>query len=273
MSVLNWFPAYLALGAFAGFFAGLLGIGGGLIMVPILAMIFSAQAEFQPALVLPIALGTSIAAINFTSLASIRTHHQHGAVLWPVVAGITPGILLGTAAGSLVAASVPVKMLGFIFTGFVCLIAAQMAFNLKPKPTRTLPGTLAIAATGFGIGAISALVAIGGGSMTVPFLTWCNVRVHNAIGTSAAVGLPIALGGTVGYIANGLATPALPAGNLGFVHLPALAGIVLASMLTAPLGARTAHRMPISLLRRLFAVMLMLMAFKMLWGLWSSPAV
>jgi len=267
--LISWFPAYLALGAFAGFFAGMLGIGGGLVMVPLLTMIFSAQTAFPTGEVLHIALGTSMAAIIFTSFASLRTHHQHGAVLWNVVSAITPGILLGTLVGALLASKVPVKALGLFFTGFVCLVAAQMAFNLKPKPSRTLPGYGGIAATGFGIGALSALVAIGGGSMTVPFLTWCNVRVQQAIGTSAAVGLPIAVGGTAGYLYNGWNVPELPVGSLGFVYLPALVGMVLASMLTARLGARIAHRLPIMTLRRLFSAVLILMAVKMLWGLFA----
>lgn len=272
MAIYPWVLFYLALGAFAGFFAGMLGIGGGLVMVPVLTMIFSAQAGFPPGEVLHMALGTSIAAIIFTSLASLRTHHQHGAVLWGVVASITPGILLGAAAGTMLASKVPVKTLGFIFTGFVCLVAVQMAFSLKPKATRALPGYFGIALAGFGIGTVSALVAIGGGSMTVPFLTWCNVRVQNAIGTSAAVGLPIALGGTAGYVFNGWSHAGLPHGSIGFVYLPALAGLVLASMLTARLGARTAHRLPIMTLKRIFSVMLVLMAFKMLWELVAGSA-
>lgn len=270
MSFLAWIPAYLALGAFAGFFAGMLGIGGGLVMVPILTMIFTAQGGVPPNEVLHMALGTSIAAIIFTAIASLRTHHQHGAVLWKVVATITPGILLGTGAGTLLASSVPTRILGFIFAGFVCVIAAQMAFNLKPKPSRTLPGSAGIILAGFGIGTVSALVAIGGGSMTVPFLTWCNVRVQNAIGTSAAVGLPIALGGTAGYIFNGWGHGGLPPGSLGFVFLPALAGLVLASMLTAPFGARTAHRLPVMTLKRIFSGILVVLAGKMLWGLLAA---
>lgn len=267
MSVVAWLPAYLALGAFAGFFAGMLGIGGGLVMVPLLTMIFAAQGGFPPAEVLHMALGTSMAAIIFSSFASLKTHHQHGAVIWRVVAGITPGILLGATVGTLLASYVPSRTLGFFFTGFVCFVAVQMSMNLKPKPTRTLPGSGWIAVTGFGIGTISALVAIGGGSLTVPFLTWCNVRVQNAIGTSAAVGMPIAIGGTAGYIFNGWGHAGLPEASLGFVYLPAVAGLVVASMLTAPFGARTAHRLPVLTLKRIFSAVLVILAFKMLWSL------
>jgi len=207
-------------------------------MVPTLTLMFAAQAAFPAGEVLHLALGTSMATILFTALASLRAHHRHGAVLWPVVAQITPGILLGTLLGTLFAASVPARPLALFFTGFVCLIALQMILDVKPKPSRELPGTGGVLAVGTGIGAISALVAIGGGSLTVPFLTWCNVRVQNAIGTSAAVGFPIALGGSLGYIVNGWEQPGLPAWSLGYIYLPAFIWLVPASMLSAPLGAR-----------------------------------
>ncbi|HNH90916.1 sulfite exporter TauE/SafE family protein, partial [Accumulibacter sp.] len=162
-----WWLAYTALGVFTGFFAGMLGIGGGLVMVPTLTLMFAAQAAFPATEVLHLALGTSMATILFTALASLRAHHRHGAVLWPVVAQITPGILLGTLLGTLFAASVPARPLALFFTGFVCLIALQMILDIKPKPSRELPGTGGVLAVGTGIGAISALVAIGGGSLTV----------------------------------------------------------------------------------------------------------
>lgn len=267
MNLLPWVFAYLALGAFAGFFAGMLGIGGGLVMVPILTMIFSAQGGFPPGEVLHMALGTSIAAIIFTSFASLRAHHRHGAVLWSVVLAITPGILLGAAIGTLFAAQVPARPLAIFFAGFVCLIALQMGLNLKPKAVRQLPGVLGMSSVGVGIGAVSALVAIGGGSLTVPFLTWCNIRVQNAIGTSAAIGMPIAIGGTAGYIFNGWGHDTLPTGSVGFVYLPGMALLVLASMVTAPFGARIAHRLPVATLKRIFAGLLVMLAAKMLWAL------
>ena len=266
---MDWSLAYVALGLFTGFSAGLLGIGGGLVMVPALTMMFAAQGAFPAAEVLHLALGTSIATILFTSLSSLRAHHQHGAVLWQVVIRITPGILLGTVVGTLLAANVPAKPLALFFTCFVCFIALQMALNFKPKPTRQLPGAGALFSVGAGIGAISSLVAIGGGAFTVPFLTWCNVRVQHAIGTSAAVGFPIAVGGTLGYIYNGLGHAGLPPGSLGYVFLPALAWLVPPSMLLAPVGARLAHRLPIAALKRIFAGLLVALAAKMLWKLFS----
>jgi len=265
-----WPLAYIGLGLFTGFSAGMLGIGGGLVMVPALTMMFAAQAGFSPDEILHQALATSMATIIFTSLSSLRAHHQHKAVLWPVVAQITPGILLGTAVGTLFAANVPAKPLGVFFTVFVCFVALQMSLNLKPKPSRQLPGAGGVFAVGTGIGAMSSLVAIGGGSFTVPFLTWCNVRVQDAIGTSAAVGFPIAIGGSLGYIYNGWGHAGLPEWSLGFVYLPAVAWMAPASMLIAPLGAKVAHSLPVTTLKRLFAGLLIALAAKMLWKLFSG---
>ncbi len=261
--------AYLALGLFAGLMAGLLGIGGGAVIVPVLATLFSAQG-FAPDAILHLALGTSMATIIFTALSSLRAHHGHGAVLWPVVRDITPGILLGTWLGTLIAGAVSSRALALFFAAFVAYAATQMAFNFKPKPSRQLPGRLGITGVGTVIGAVSALVAIGGGLMTVPFLTWCNVRIQNAIGTSAAVGLPIALGGTLGYIWNGWHAPDLPPLSLGYVYLPAFIGVMAASTLTAPLGARLAHRLPVATLKRLFAVVLVLLCAKMLFSVYGA---
>ncbi len=264
-----WWLAYITLGLFTGFFAGMLGIGGGLVMVPALTMMFAAQAAFPGSEILHLALGTSMATILFTALASLRAHHRHGAVLWRVVGQITPGILLGTLLGTLFASSVPARPLAIFFTAFVCLVAVQMILNLKPKPSRDLPGAAGVIAVGVGIGALSALVAIGGGSLTVPFLTWCNVRVQHAIGTSAAVGFPIAVGGSLGYIYNGWGHPGLPEWSLGYIYLPAFVWLVPSSMLIAPLGARLAHRLPVATLKRLFAVVLIALAAKMLLGLFA----
>jgi uncharacterized membrane protein YfcA len=264
---LLWWLAYIALGLFSGLFAGMLGIGGGLLMVPTLTMMFAAQAGFPATEVLHLALGTSMAAILFTSLASLRAHHEHQAVLWKVVVQITPGILAGTLIGTMFAGSVPSRPLALFFMVFVCMVAAQMILDLKPKASRELPGALGVFGVGTGIGALSALVAIGGGSLTVPFLTWCNVRVQHAIGTSAAVGFPIAIGGSLGYIFNGWEHPGLPPWSVGYVYLPALLWLVPSSMLIAPLGARLAHRLPVATLKRLFAAILVLLAAKMMWGL------
>jgi uncharacterized membrane protein YfcA len=255
--------AYLAIGTGAGFFAGLLGVGGGIIMVPALVMLFEGLG-LPRALIFQMALGTSMAAILFTSVSSLRTHHRHAAVIWSVVRDISPGILLGAAVGTLLARHLSVHALAVFFTGFVVFVAVQMSLNFAPSPRRELPGRAGVAAVGVGIGLISALAAIGGGTMTVPFLAWCNVPIRRAIGTSAAVGFPIALGGTVGYIVNGMNLPGLPEWSLGFVYLPALAAILLTSVVAASFGARAAHRLPVPVLKRVFAGLLLVLAAKML---------
>ncbi len=263
-----WWLLYFALGALTGIFSGLLGIGGGLIMTPVLAMLFSAQG-FPPGEVLHLALGTSMCAIIFTSFSSMRAHHKRHAVLWRVVAVITPGILIGTALGTLFAAQVPTRPLSIFFTVFVCLIAVQMIVDFKPKASRELPGVVGLGSVGAGIGALSCFVAIGGGSLTVPFLAWCNVQMRQAIGTSAAVGLPIAIGGTLGYIYNGWANSSLPPESLGFVYLPAVLCLAPASMICAPFGAALAYRLPVVVLKRIFAAILIFLAAKMVWSLFQ----
>lgn len=265
--MMTWWLAYIALGAAAGFFAGLMGVGGGTVLVPVLALIFAGQ-NFPPAQVLHLALGTSMAIIVFTSISSMRSHHQHGAVLWPVVFRITPGILLGTFLGSGIASHIPTRPLAMFFVFFVVCVAIQMLVNAKPHPARELPGKAGMLAVGGGIGIISTLVAIGGGALSVPFMTWCNVKVHQAIGTAAAIGFPIAIGGSIGYIYNGLVHGQnLPEHSLGFIHLPALAAVAAVSVIFAPLGARTAHSLPVATLKRLFAGVLVLLAAKMAWSL------
>jgi uncharacterized membrane protein YfcA len=262
-----WFVAYIALGLFAGFFAGLLGVGGGAIMVPVLAVMFAAQ-QFPDAHLMHVALGTSMATIVFTSVSSMRAHHKHGAVLWPVVKSISPGVVLGTLAGAQIAALIPTRPLALFFTAFMTYVAAQMILNVKPKPSRELPGSAAMFGIGTGIGGISALVGIGGGSMSVPFMTWCNVKMHNAIGTSAVIGFPIAIAGTVGYLMAGYGASDLPSGSFGYIYLPALAGTVVASVIAAPWGARLAHKLPVATLKKAFAVVIILLLLRMLYSLY-----
>jgi len=261
-----WWLAYGALGMVAGFFAGLLGVGGGGIIVPILAMMFTAQ-QFPSEHIMHLALGTSLATIIFTSISSFRAHHQHGAVLWPVVKIIAPGIVLGTFLGAQVVAYVSTKSLAIFFVLFMSYVSLQMILNVKPKACRELPGASGMFAVGAGIGAVSSLVAIGGGSLSVPFMTWCNVKMHNAIGTSSAIGFPIALAGTVGYMVSGYRADHLPMGSIGFIYLPALAVLVASSVMTAPFGARMAHRLPVATLKRIFAAVLILLSAKMVQSL------
>jgi len=260
---MEWYAAYFSLGAIAGFLAGLFGVGGGLVLVPVLLFLFNAQ-QLSSEYAMHLALGTSMATIVFTSLASMRKHHQHGAVNWQVVRRITPGILLGTALGALLASHIPTRGLGIFFTLFVYFAAAQILINKRPHASRQLPGVVGMTLTGTFTGWISSMVSIGGGTIVVPFLVWCNVPIRHAIGTASAIGFPIAVGGTLGYIAVGSHLDALPEPHLGYVYLPALLWVALASMLTAPLGAKAAHRMKVEVLRKLFAVLLIVLATKLL---------
>src|SRR5690606_16408199 len=206
------------------------------------------------------------AAIVPTALSSLLAHHRHGAVLWPVVARLAPGLMLGTFAATFLASRLSTRPLAVFFVIFTAYVAFNMLTNRSPRPARGLPPAPALAGVGAGIGGLSALVAIGGGSLTVPFLAWCNVRLQTAIGTSAAAGLPIAFMGALGYAVNGFGTPGLPPGTLGFVYWPAALALAAASVFTAPLGARLAHRLPVPTLKRLFALLLILLSLHMLYG-------
>lgn len=260
---MEWYGAYLLLGAAVGLFGGMFGIGGGTLLVPVLLFLFDAQ-HFPAEYALHLALGTSMANIVFTALASARKHHQHGAVNWRVVRGMTPGILLGTALGAAFASAISARFLGAIFAFFVLLAATQILLEVRPHASRQLPGYAGLTLTGVFTGWLSTLVSIGGGTIVVPFLLWCNVPVRHAIGTSAAIGFPVAVGGTLGYIIAGMNLENLPAPHLGYVFLPALLWTALASVLTAPLGARAAHRIQVGMLRKLFAVLLLALAVKLL---------
>lgn len=258
-----WIIPYLGLGLVVGFFAGLLGIGGGGIMVPLLAMLFVSQG-LTDVHHLHLALGTSLASIVVTSISSLRSHHQHGAVQWRTVKTIAPSIVVGTLLFSYAVQYFSTLFLAILFSGFMTFIGIQMLLNIKPKPSRKLPGIMGMSVTGFGIGGLSALVAIGGGSLVVPFLTWCNVKIQHAIGTSAAIGLPIALAGSLGYMLSGWDVKGLPVYSVGYVYMPAVLLISVASVFTAPLGAKLSHRLPVTTLKKIFAVILLGLAFKML---------
>ncbi len=247
---------------FAGFMAGLFGIGGGLIIVPALAAIFS-YLGFDNSVIMHLAIGTSLATIIFTSLSSVWAHNKKGAVLWDIVARLAVGIMIGATAAGLIAHLIPTKGLQWFFAFFEFYVALQMTFNFKPDPSRQLPGKGGMLGAGTIIGSLSSFVGIGGGTLTVPFLMWCNTSIHKAIATSAACGLPIAIAGTVGFIISGWGESALPTHTLGYIHLPSLLGIVATSILFAPLGAKLAHQLPVKPLKRAFAGLLFLLAFYM----------
>lgn len=263
---LQFLAVYLVAGCFVGFFAGLLGIGGGSVMVPILTLTFVARG-YSPEHVIHMALATSMATILPGAFASARTHHKLGAVNWRVVREMTPGILLGTLSGTVFAYFASTAFLKSFFVGFICFLAFQMVFGVKlaerTSGARTLPGWLGLSLFGYMMGFVSALAGIGGAVLSILFLTWCNVRMHEAIGTAAAIGLPLALVGTIGFVATGLMSHDLPAWSVGYVYLPAFFGIAVTSFLVAPYGARLAHRLPVETLKKIFMVFLVGLAIKM----------
>ncbi len=254
---------YVLVGVVAGVLAGLLGIGGGLVIVPMLVFCFTRQG-IPDDVIMHLALGTSLASIMFTAVSSFRAHHRRGAVHWEVVRKIVIGIFTGTFIGTCIAAELPTRYLKGFFVVFLYYVGVQMLTNQKPRPSRQIPGRTAMFGVGNAIGVVSSLVGIGGGTLSVPFMVWCNMSVHHAIGTSAAIGFPIAVAGSIGYVYNGLTVQGLPELSVGYVYLPALVGIVVTSVMTAPLGVRLAHRLPVDRLKRIFAVLLLAVGTRML---------
>lgn len=257
--------AYGGVGAFAGLLAGLFGVGGGLVIVPVLALLF-ARAGFPPEVLMHLAIGTSLATIVFTSISSVRAHHHHGAVRWELVWQLAPGIVVGAWLGAALADRLQGDSLRIVFGVFELLVALQMGFNWRASAQRQLPGRPGMGLAGGGIGAVSAVVGIGGGTLTVPFLQWCNVPMRQAVATSAACGLPIAVAGALGFVVSGWGHELLPPLSSGYLYWPAFAGVVCASVLFAPLGARLAHTIPAAQLKRFFAIFLAMLGLRMLFG-------
>ena len=257
--------ALIALGVSSGFLAGLLGIGGGMVMVPFITAIMSGQGVDADTAI-KMALATSMAAIVFTSVSSVRAHHQRGAVRWDLVRVMTVGIVIGAAIASLGIFNVlKGRSLALLFAAFVGFSATQLFLDKKPKPGRTLPAALGLVGAGTVVGMVSGLVAAGGAFMSIPFMTWCNVPVIQAVATSAALGFPVALANVVGYTVSGFGLPGLPPYSFGYIWLPALAVIASCSVLTAPWGASAAHRLPVARLKRVFALVLYMLAVYMLY--------
>lgn len=260
----------LVLGAVAGFLAGLLGVGGGMLMVPVLTLLL-AQRGVETGLAVKMAIATSMATILFTSLSSVRAHHRLGTVRWPLVRSLAPGILLGgLAAGAGAFAVLKGRALALFFALFIGYMALQMLRGRQPRPGRTLPGTAGQTGVGATIGFASGLLGAGGAFLSVPFMIWCNVPPRQAVGTSAALGFPIAAAATAGYVISGWSLPAPLPGAFGYLFLPALAIIAAASVSVAPLGARAAQRIDVAWLRRLFALLLLGLAATMLSRAWSG---
>ncbi len=257
----------VVMGGLAGVMAGLLGIGGGALIVPVLVMVFEAQ-HVNPDVIMQAALGTSMATIVFTAVSSVLAHQRRSAVIWSIFRTITPGIVVGSLLGAAIAHVLAGRTLRIMFVVFMFLLALQMSRGtMATSAHRRLPGAAGVSAVGGVIGLLSAFFGIGGGSMSVPFMTWCGVPARQAIATSAAIGFPIALSAAAGYVVAGWNAEGLPPWSVGYVVLPAFAGIVGASMLAAPLGARLAHRLSDATLRRIFAAFVTILGVKMLWSL------
>lgn len=254
----------IVVGAIAGTLAGLLGIGGGIIIVPVLALVFDNQG-INPDVLMHVSIGTSLATIVITSISSIRAHQQHQAIQWPIFKRMTPGILVGGLLGASIAKVISGNDLRIIFGVFMLLVAAQMIFGNTSKPHRQLPKTLGMLIAGTAIGTMSSLMGVGGGSMSVPFLTWCNMSIRNAVATSSAIGLPIALAGVTGFVLTGWGVEHRPVLSMGFVNIPAFLSIVVASTLFAPVGAKITHRISPQRLRLFFGYFLLLLSIKILY--------
>ena len=257
-------PIFLLLGALVGFLAGLLGIGGGFTMVPVMVEVFQNQGIGVSHL-LPLAIGTSAASIVFTAFSSARAHHKRGAVLWPIVLAMSPGLVLGSLIGPQIASALPMRVMAAIFGSFTWFTAARMLWAKPPKVMHALPGKPVMFGVGTVIGLVAGMVGTGGAFLAVPFMTRCDIKVHSAVATSAAIGWPVAMASAIGFVFAGWHATDLPSYSLGYVYLPALAGIVVMSMLLAPVGARVAHAWPVARLRKAFSIMLWILGAWMWW--------
>ena len=248
---------YLAIGAFAGFVAGLFGVGGGLIIVPILYAVFLAQG-YDPSYIMHMALGTSLATIIVTSISSVSAHHKKGAVLWSVVKNLAPGLMLGSFFGAALADQLPSHVLQFIIACFAFWVAFKMFKGAQAAvdTSKQLPSRHKQLLAGGGIGIASAIFGIGGGSLTVPYLTRYGVVMQKAVATSAAGGLPIAIAGALGFIWFGSQQREPIQGALGYVHIYAFIGISVMSFITAKFGAKVAHHLSPGMLKKCFAGLL-----------------
>lgn len=256
--------ACILLGLVAGLLAGLFGIGGGMIIVPILVLLFSAQG-FPEQLILIMSIATSLATIIFTSISSISAHHRLGSVVWRQVFRLAPGIMIGAAMGAVVADRIAADGLRFIFIGYLWYVGMHMAMQAKPKPGRSQSPKVLDFGVSVLIGLTSSLVGIGGGTLTVPYLVHFQTPMRNAVAVASACGLPIAIAGTLSYAILGNHAGQLPEWSLGYVYLPAFGGILLSSILTAPMGARLANRLPAQKLKRYFSLLIFVMAIKLMW--------
>lgn len=256
---------YPMLGIVAGLTGGLLGVGGGIVVVPVLIFTFTLLG-FSDSVLTHMAVGTSLGTIILTSAGSVLQHHKKGAVRWDVLGWLAIGLIVGALVGAEVAGILKGRVLQLIFGVFALTMAAQMAFGLKPNPKRDLPGKAGLVLSGTIIGSVSSLFGIGGGSITVPFFTWCNVKMQDAVGTSSAGGMPIAIAGAAGFVLSGWESPMRPEWSLGYIYLPALIGIGVTSVIFAQVGARYAHKLPAATLKKMFSLLLVVVGIKLILG-------
>lgn len=256
---------YLGLGVVAGLLGGMLGVGGGIVVVPALIWIFK-QEGIQPEVLTHLAIGTSLASIVFTSLSAIKAQQKRGAIDWAVVRLLVPATLIGGLISGYLAGFIPAGTLKMIFSVFLLVVSLQLLTKWQPAAHWTLPGPKGLWGVGLGIGSLSAMMGIGGGTISVPFLHACNVDMKRAIAISTTLGFPIALFGATGFVLSGWHHPDLPALSLGYVNLPVLFAVGGASMLVAPLGVRLAHHLPVAKLKRAFGILLLLVALQMLFN-------
>ena len=258
------YSIFILLGVFSGLIAGLLGIGGGLIVVPMLLFIFPLIGLPDNGHMVHLAIGTSLATIVFSSIASVHTHNRHGGVQWPLFLKISPGVVIGSILGASIAHYLPGDILKKVFGVIEILIALQMGLGKQPSPHRNLPGTVPLSFLGLSVGSIASIMGMGGGALTTPFFLWCNVAARSAIATSAAIGLPSSLAGAAGYIVTGWGEAGLPAWSFGYIYLPALISIVIPGLFFARIGANLTQKLPAKTLKRIFSIVLVILGINML---------
>ncbi|EGV35300.1 membrane lipoprotein [Neisseria weaveri ATCC 51223] len=255
----------LAVGYLTGLIAGIFGVGGGTILVPLVLWILQMQGLDGIAYAQHLAIGTTFAVMVFTSFSSMYSQHKKQAVDWEILKSMIPGTLLGVAGGAVVAQYLPKTGLQIFFTVFIFILAVRALMGVKPKPSRQLPGKKGLFGIGGLFGVLSSWIGIGGGSLTVPYLTFCNVPVHRAVGTSAALGWPIAVAGAIGYWLAGLNAEGLPESASGFIYLPAVLVLAFATIIAAPTGVKLSHKLPADKLKKGFGLLLLLIAVRMAW--------
>jgi uncharacterized membrane protein YfcA len=262
--LLNDILMLMLCGSISGFLAGLLGIGGGMILVPFMILVFN-HLGFNQEVIVHMAIATGMATILFTTSSAILAHHKHGSIDWKLVAALSPGMIFGgLIGGSELFEALKTSWLSLFFAIFIIYTSIQMLLNKKPSAGRDLPGVIGLFSFGTFAGALASLVGAGGAFITVPFMLWCNVKPHTAMATSSGLGLPIAMAATLGYMYGSWGNPNLPSGSLGFVYLPAVVCIVIVSIFTAPFGAKMARKLNVAQLKRVFGIMLFLLAAFML---------